>query len=210
MTNGHADAHGPVPPDPGWTVEGRDLLAFLVPPLLVRRSEQSPRQGDRPPIHEVRSMFLVLVGVLVTILIVLAFVLPLSGDDEATVVDYAVVAVAVISPWPGPWFRLRLIGGDGGGDGELDELDELARRYRAGFFLAAAHSMTAAALGFVVSLYAQELWPYLIGMVAAAVGLAASAPTEADLVKFEQRFLAAGFSASLRRAVYTTAGTSEG
>lgn len=150
-------------------------------------------RGDRPDaLVALRSVFLAIVGGLVLIGVVAAFLAAGAERDgsepSGVVVGGAVVVVGLLALLGVRFLPLR-----------LDCSDELALAgsYRSRFFARTALSELPALAGFVGVILTGIPALYALGLAFAVVGLAVSGPTKANLVRDQERLALEGCAIAL-------------
>lgn len=184
-------------PDPGWPRRPsvRALAAALIPGLLTTVS-QDP---SRPTITTLRQIFLGFVGALVVIGALLLVLVEVPGDlDEGPMLWLLLLVGTVTAVAGSDAARRRPI--------VCTEPARLARQVTAMTFLALATANTAALTGFVAAFLADAFWPYLIGLVPTAFGLARTAPTRARVHELDRRLDLVGCDRSASEVLYALPG----
>lgn len=185
MTNGRG------PEDPGWGKAIRRFLPFVLMPVLIAKK---PPEGE-PRIVMVRTAFLAFFAALFALLAVLPALFPLVAAAPADPVVYALIAIGPFTLAAVPWARNRLLS-------SCAPSSELARAYTTSIFLSIAFVESAAMYGFVASFIAEAVWPYLVGMLVSAVGLAAIAPTSGRIRHLDESLSRRGCRHSLKVALF--------
>ncbi|MBW3662889.1 MAG: hypothetical protein KY469_07295 [Actinobacteria bacterium] len=183
--------------DPGWRPALSGLLLLFVPFVhLVRMRALRKDDASTPSITQLRSVFLSFGASNALFLVVLLFIFPSDEPAQASTgaVAAGVVGLGIVA-LGGVWWARRL-------PLDCSGASELARSYSTWMFLGIAFAESAALFGFVGSFLVEALWPYLIGLVLAAIGLASIAPTRGDIERREATLRASGCDRSLAAAIY--------
>ncbi len=172
--------------DPGWPIDARNLWVLLIPGLLQRRIRRQGLSGLR----QLRLLFLAFCNAIVLFGVVLPFILPLSGGDEAAFVFVAVLALVALVDYAVVRRLERPL-----------VCDALAASYRTRFFVRIASAEAIALIGFAVSFNLGAAWVYYPGALLTAIGFARAAPTRAALQRDQQQLTGQGCGKSLVAAL---------
>lgn len=175
--------------DPGWGPSVRPFWHLLIPGLAIRLG----RKG-RPPITELRAVFLSFAEALLLI----ASVLPLIIEEkEGSVVQPWMVGFFIVysvSCFLGVlWGRSR--------PPRTEDAEALTGSYRTRLFLGISFAQSPALVAFVGSIIAGRAWPYFVGLSISALGLALIAPTSGDIERQQRLITAQGSTLSLVEAL---------
>jgi F0F1-type ATP synthase membrane subunit c/vacuolar-type H+-ATPase subunit K len=177
--------------DPGWPLG--ILLLALVPGVGARRARQRIA-GQRPDgLVATRMLFVSFTSALLMYGLVVFWVTAgQSGPNPPTTLAVALVIVGAGVSLVEPLFEKRL---------DCTTNATLIGSFRTRFFVRVAFAEVPALLGFVGAMVLYQPWPYLCGLLFAAIGFARLAPTRGALRRDQQQLDGGGCGRSLVRAL---------
>jgi len=151
------------------------LLGIVIPGLAVRRASSAP--NALLALRQVFVSFCLALGVFLVVLVLMGIEEEADPPFSPEAAAGAIVAIG---------FGLVLLSWRIARQLPCDE-GSLVGAYRTQFFLRTAMAETPALLGFVAVFLTGSLWPYLAGLVPAAVGFARNAPTRTHLEREDEK-----------------------
>jgi hypothetical protein len=149
--------------------------------------------GPMDGLKLLRIIFLTMAGSHLVLLTALPSVLPEEGGSVSPLFLWLTLFSGLYGVGGALWARSRPV--------ELSSPESLAGSYRANFFIGVAMAHSAGLIGYSVSFIVGAVWPYLIGLVFAAIGLIITAPTRGNLNRRQRQITAQGSPLSLLEAL---------